>query len=523
LGSYLTQTAFLFFSRNYLILTIQVDSYSLTNKYFDMDFQIIEKATQKHTLIIPLYTQELDNNLGIILNQFGLPSSILQDFKGGVDETLMVYTSAQTLTEKIVLLGLGEHTKQEILKNAIRLLINKQKEKVGQDIVLDLNYILKEDTKVGLLVEMCVNGALLATYNIAKFKKEDKPVQFPQTISFVLSQTHHALAQVAIRKGEILANTQKRVFDLVNLPANHLNALQLAEFVAESGKIHNFNVKILHLDEIKALGMGGLIAINQGSDIPPTFIIMEYKSESQITKKVGLVGKGVTFDTGGISIKPSEGMWQMKCDMAGAAAVIGAVEATARLQLPVHLIGIIPATDNMINGKAIYPGSIIKTYSGLTIEIEDTDAEGRVILADGLAYMKKNFEPDVMIDLATLTGACVIALGYQAAGLFTNNDNLANQLFSIGEQVGERVWRLPLWDEYEKQIKSDMADVKNLGGRPAGSITAAKFLEKFTDKHPAWAHLDIAGVAFTDNPYSTARSATAYGVRLLVEYLSQNV
>lgn len=248
---------------------------------------------------------------------------------------------------------------------------------------------------------------------------------------------------------------------------------------------------------------------------------MEYKPENQATKKVGLVGKGVTFDTGGISIKPSEGMWQMKCDMAGAAAVIGALEAAARLALPVHVIGVVPATDNMLSGKAIYPGSIVKTYSGLSVEIEDTDAEGRVILADGLAYIKKNFEPDIIIDLATLTGACVVALGYHAAGMFTNNDELANQLSKVGEQTGEKVWRLPLWEEYDKQIKSDMADVKNLGGRPGGAVTAAKFLEKFIDKHPAWVHLDIAGVAFTDNPYSSARSATGYGVRLLTNFLSQ--
>jgi leucyl aminopeptidase len=499
-----------------------------------MNFQIIGKPTQKHTLLIPLATQDIAKSIEDIVNQLNLPPSIVNDFKAGLDEVLITYPQNQGLIEKIVLLGLGESPQSETLRKSMRLLVNKQKERLGQEIVIMLDYITQkgiseedensiDESKVAQLVEACVNASLLATYNIAKFKTTDnKPIIFPETISFILPDSLHKSAQSAIQKGEIIASTQQRIFDLVNLPPNHLNSLHLAEFVENAGKDYNFSVRVLHLEDIKALGMGGLIAINQGSDTPPTFIIMEYKPVTTKTlKKVGLVGKGVTFDTGGISIKPSDGMWQMKCDMAGAAAVIGAVEVVARLQLPVHVIGIVPSTDNMINGKAICPGSIVKTYSGLTVEIEDTDAEGRVILADALAYIKKNFDPDVIIDLATLTGASIIALGYHSAALFTNNDVLANQLFSAGEQTGERVWRLPLWDEYDKHIKSDMADVKNYGGKSGGAITAAKFLEKFIDKHPAWAHIDIAGVAFTDNSYSLARSATAYGVRLLVDYISK--
>ncbi|SFE57881.1 leucyl aminopeptidase [Thermoflexibacter ruber] len=488
-----------------------------------MNFQVIEKADKKHTLIIPLTTKDLVLNLESLTTNFGLPSAVAQDFKASNEETLLIYGSQAGLSEKILLLGLGDNFKTETLRNAIRLVFHKQKEKLGEEVIIHLDYVVEKavEQEVATAVEACANGAELATYQIAKFKQEEKPAKFPQNVSFVFPTHLNSLTQQAIKRGVILASTQQKVFDLVNLPPNILNSLKLAEFAEEAGKAYNFSVKVLHLEEIKAIGLGGLLAINQGSDTPPTFIIMEYKPEKQTTKKVGLVGKGVTFDTGGISIKPSEGMWQMKCDMAGAAAVIGAVEAAARLALPVHVIGVVPATDNMLSGKAIYPGSIIKTYSGLSVEIEDTDAEGRVILADGLAYIKKNFEPDVIIDLATLTGACVVALGYHAAGMFTNNDELAIQLSKIGEQTGEKVWRLPLWEEYDKQIKSDMADVKNLGGRPAGAVTAAKFLEKFIDKHPAWVHLDIAGVAFTDNPYSSARSATGYGVRLLTNFLSQ--
>jgi leucyl aminopeptidase len=495
-----------------------------------MNFQVIEIVSSKHSLLIPFITKDLETKLQDIVLQFGLSSALLSDFKAGADEVVVLYPHAQEVTEKIILLGLGDSFSVQSLQKSMRLLVNKQKEKLGQHIVIDLGKILAEDAVVREsetinYVESCVSASLLATYDIAKFKTKDNQVSvFPENFSFILPKSAHEITQKAIRKGEVLASTQQHIFDLVNLPANHLNALQLAKFAENIGKEHHFEVRVLHLEEITQLGMGGLIAINQGSDTPPTFTIMEYKPVGdKPLKKVGLVGKGVTFDTGGISIKDSDGMWQMKCDMAGAAVVIGTMEAVARLQLPVHLIGIVPSTDNMINGKAIHPGDIVNTYSGLTIEIEDTDAEGRVILADGLAYLHKNYEPDVIIDLATLTGACVVALGYHAAGLFSNNDELAAQLASAGAQTNERVWRLPLWDDYDKHIKSDMADVKNYGGRPAGAITAAKFLEKFVGKHTSWAHLDIAGVAFGDSPFSNARSATGYGLRLLVAYIENSI
>ncbi len=495
-----------------------------------MNFQVVETVISKHSLIIPFITKDLEKKLIVLIEQFALPPALLSDFKAGADEVIALYTHTHATIEKIILLGLGESFSAQSLQKSMRLLVNKQKEKLGQNVVIDLGKIYPQDAatnedEISKCVESCVSGALLATYNIGKFKtKDNPPSSFPENYTFVLPKNLHETAQDAIRKGEILASTQQHIFDLVNLPVNHLNSLQLAEFAENAGKEYNFSVRVLHLEEIKNLGMGGLIAINQGSDTPATFIIMEYKPVTdKPLKKIGLVGKGVTFDTGGISIKDSDGMWQMKCDMAGAATVIGTVEAVARLQLPVHLIGIVPSTDNMINGKAICPGDIVHTYSGLTIEIEDTDAEGRVILADGLAYLHKNFEPDVMIDLATLTGACVVSLGYHAAGLFTHNDELAAQLSKAGEQTNERVWRLPLWDDYDKYIKSDMGDVKNFGGRPAGAITAAKFLEKFVNKHTAWAHLDIAGVAFGDSAFSNARSATGYGLRLLVAYIENGI
>jgi len=251
--------------------------------------------------------------------------------------------------------------------------------------------------------------------------------------------------------------------------------------------------------------------------------VLEYKpATAQTGQTIGLVGKGVTFDTGGISIKDSTNMHLMKSDMGGAAAVLGTVELAAKLQLPVHLVGVIPSTENSVDGDSTKPGDVIGSYAGKTIEVIDTDAEGRLILADALAYVIKNHQPDVLIDLATLTGSVIGTLGYVAAGLFTTNDTLANTLLNVSDKTGEKLWRLPMWDDYKEDLKSDVADVKNYHGKPfAGAIMGAKFLEVFTSKHPAWAHLDIAGTAFTDSEFGSQKNATAYGIRLLTTYLSQ--
>lgn len=271
------------------------------------------------------------------------------------------------------------------------------------------------------------------------------------------------------------------------------------------------------------MGLHALLSVSAGSKNPPRFIVMEYKHPAA-SKTIGLVGKGVTFDTGGVSLKPSTNMHYMKSDMGGAAAVLGTMELVAKLQLPVNVVGVIPSTENSMDGLAIKPGDVIGSYSGKTIEVIDTDAEGRLILADGLTYAHRHFELDTIIDLATLTGSCVATLGYAAAGLFTSNDALAESLYKSGMTTGEKVWRLPIWDDYKDELKSDVADVKNYHGKPiAGAIVAAKFLEVFTNNHPAWAHLDIAGTAFADSEFGSMKSGTAYGVRLLIDWLRNQV
>jgi leucyl aminopeptidase len=247
---------------------------------------------------------------------------------------------------------------------------------------------------------------------------------------------------------------------------------------------------------------------------------MEYKPKGKSLRTIGLVGKGVTFDTGGLSIKPSTNMHYMKSDMGGAAAVLGTLEMAAKLELPLHVVGVIPTTENSVDSLSTKPGDVIGSYLGKTIEVIDTDAEGRLILADGLTYAVKHYQPDVLIDLATLTGSCIRTLGTYAGGLFSNNDELVGKLNDSADRTGERLWRLPLWDDYKKELKSDVADLKNFSGSPsAGAITAAKFLEEFIEKHPAWAHLDIAGVAVSDSEFASQKSATGFGIRLLIDYM----
>jgi leucyl aminopeptidase len=300
----------------------------------------------------------------------------------------------------------------------------------------------------------------------------------------------------------------------------------LARWSVASGEKLGYKVNaVLGREAITDLGCHALLAVNKGSEEPPAFIIMEYKPKKKGKyPTIGLVGKGVTFDTGGVSIKPSTNMHNMKSDMGGAAAVFGTMEVAAKLQLPVHLIGIVPSTENCVDGASTKPSEVFNSYLGKTIEMIDTDAEGRLILADGLAYINKNFTPDTIIDLATLTGSCIATLGYAAAGMFTNNDDLAADLYKVGQVCGEKVWRLPLWDAYKDDLTSDVADVRNFSGKPvAGAITAAKFLEVFVEQHPSWVHLDIAGVAFTDGEFAHMKSGTAYGVRLLTEYIKSVV
>jgi leucyl aminopeptidase len=423
-----------------------------------------------------------------------------------------------------LLIGLGADPSFPQVLKVFRQLALKQAKYLRPKIQLSLLFE-NHPADLDRVIEAITNGLGQGRYEIGKYKSAAQPETkpFPDTLLFGVNQPESSSLSKTAQRGWTIADVQCRIMDLVNAPSNKKVPQDLAAWATASAASYGYQAEVWDKDQITAAGMGGLLAVNQGSPTPPAFIILEYRGPNAPDYKVGLVGKGVTFDTGGLSIKPANNMHYMKSDMGGAAAVLGTFEAAARLQLPVHLVGAIPSTDNSVAATAVKPSDVISSYSGQTIEVIDTDAEGRLILADGLAYLIEQQQPDVLIDLATLTGSSVRTLGYLAGALFSHNDELASALETSGQATGERLWRLPLWEEYGEEMKSDVADIKNFSGRPtAGAITAAKFLEFFVSQHPAWAHLDIAGVAFGDTDYASGKAATGYGIRLLVDYLSKH-
>lgn len=470
------------------------------------------------TVIIPILKNDtLSATLESIGTTFGVAAERLKtDLKGDFKEITHFY-SGQT---RIYLLGLGEKPTSNDIITAFRNFSFSQKSKFnGGNIALDFTHANLDEN---LFLKSAINGMLLGSYRVGMYKSEANGVhplskEDAELTIFVENDVENA--QDKANQAVMTAETQIRIMDLVNAAPNYKTPQYLADWAIASGEKHGFTVTAFDKKECIEQGLKALLSVNAGSEHEPRFIIMEYKPDNA-TKSVGLVGKGVTFDTGGISLKPSANMHLMKSDMGGAAAVFGTIELAAKLKLPIHLIGIVPATENMVDGGGTRPGDVIGSYAGKTIEVIDTDAEGRLILADGLAYMKKHFNPDAMIDLATLTGNVISALGYNAAGLFANNDALAAALLKAGDATGERIWRMPMWEAYFEDMKSDVADIANLSSKPvAGAITAAKFLEFFTDNHTCWAHLDIAGMALATTELGTHRTSTAYGIRLLTDFL----
>jgi leucyl aminopeptidase len=369
-----------------------------------------------------------------------------------------------------------------------------------------------------------IEGILFGNYSFDKYKTGEKKIK---NLSVSFYADNEKKLKTALNEAQNLMEGVNFAKDLQNEPAITITPDELANRISSALTNENVKVTIFNEKEIKKRKMGGLSAIGMGSENPPRFIVLEYNSldknkSKKRKKKIALVGKGVTFDSGGISIKPANNMGEMKADMSGAAVVAGTILAAAKANLNVEIVGIIPSAENMVSGKSVRPGDIIMTASGKTVEIVDTDAEGRVILSDALDYASKE-KPDVIIDLATLTGSCVIALGEFVAGLFTKDEKLSKELFDSGSVTHDLVWPLPMWDDYHELNKSDVADVKNLGGRWGGAISAAKFLENFVDKKIPWAHLDIAGPSMAHNYNNyTKKYMTGFGVRLLFEYLRKN-
>jgi leucyl aminopeptidase len=444
-------------------------------------------------------------------------------FSGKQGETQLFQAGAGVPAARILLVGLGpfEAADADVLRRgaaeAARVL---QKQHVGE-----AGMVCPESParlNPAQVAQALAEGLLLASYRFDRYltqKREELPPLL-ENVVILAAQEHVESLAAAVDRARLICRGVSLARDLVNEPGNVKSPEFLAEQARKMAARHNIVCTVLERDQLEKEGFGALLAVAQGSARPPRLIVLEYRGGEPQERPVALVGKGVVFDSGGISLKPGEKMDEMKMDMAGAAAVIGAMEAAAGLRLPVNLVGIVPAVENLPSATAYRPGDIITSLSGQTIEVLNTDAEGRLILADALTYAGR-MEPRTVIDLATLTGACIIALGHEASAVFSNRDELARNLMRAGESSGERLWQLPLWENYGKQLKSEVADVKNTGGRPAGTITAASFLQRFAPEGP-WAHVDIAGTAWEDKGTALCpKGATGVGVRMLIDYLEQ--
>jgi len=419
---------------------------------------------------------------------------------------------------RIVVVGLGkvaEASEASWLK-AMRAGLDSVLASAASDLTVCLDGHPVRRRDAGWYASQIAQIALHATQRPDQLKsKRDDPPKLAKVAVWAESDEDQARITRGLRQGQAIGEGASLARELGNLPGNVCTPAYLAERAETLGKDSGLKVQVFDEKAIAKMGMGSFLSVARGSAEPPRFIVMRYQGAAKDDPPVALVGKGVTFDTGGISIKPSGEMDEMKYDMCGAASVFGTLHAVAQLKLPINVVGIIPATENMPGGKATKPGDIVTSMSGQTIEILNTDAEGRLILCDALTYAKEKVKPVLTIDIATLTGACVIALGHVASGLYSNDDKLAKELLDAGHAAWDRAWHMPLWDDYQQQLSSNFADLANIGGRPGGSITAACFLSRFT-RDMKWAHLDIAGTAWVSGK---AKGATGRPVGLLTEFL----
>ncbi len=453
----------------------------------------------------------------------GLISDLIKDgvFQGKLFETGIVNTRGLIMPDWVVVIGLGK--KNELNLEKVRGAFSKAARTIRDLNIKDFSASLDSgntDLPIDKVAQSAVEGVLLGLYRFVPFKTIERD-QIKEVNEFVIMETKPDLLKIiksAAKTGEIISDAVYYTRDLVAAPSNEMTPSILADKAREAFVKRPVELKIISEPAMKKLGMNALLGVARGSNEPPKLIIMEYNGGKKGERPVVLVGKGITFDSGGISIKPADSMDEMKTDMSGGAAVIGTLMASADLRIPFNIVGIIPATENLPGGNAYKPGDILKSMSGKTIEVLNTDAEGRVVLADAFAYANR-YNPAAMIDMATLTGACIIALGDLIVGMMGTDEGLKNMIRVASEATGEKVWELPLWEEYDELIKSDAADFKNTGGRAGGAITAALFLSKFVGDYP-WVHLDIAGPAWLkkDRPY-ISKGASGVGVRLMVELL----
>jgi leucyl aminopeptidase len=443
------------------------------------------------------------------------------DFSGKKDEVAVIYPSGPAA--RVLLVGLG--TTEEIDRAGIRraaAVTAKRARALGVPRAgFHLPAEVRGQVSVAEASQAIAEGLAQGAWQFNEMKRRDEDSKKPQLdrVDILISDSTNDSGE-GRRLGEAIGAGQTFARSIQVLPGNVCTPSYLANVARELAQRHGFEITVLDRSAITKEKMGALLSVAQGSAEEPRFIALEYKGAEGAP--VVLVGKGVTFDSGGISIKPAQNMEDMKYDMSGAAAVLGTFEMLGRLKPAVHVVGLIPSTENMPSGTAVKPGDVVTSHLGKTIEVINTDAEGRLILCDALSYARR-YRPAAVLDIATLTGAIVVALGHTAAGVMGNDDQLVEEVRAAGERAGERVWPLPLWEDYRDLMKSDIADVKNSGGRPAGSISAGWFLREFVDGFP-WAHLDIAGTAYTDRDEPTrVKGPTGMGVRLFTEFVLARV
>jgi leucyl aminopeptidase len=443
------------------------------------------------------------------------------DIEGTSGHTLLVPCDDYLRARRLLVVGLGDANQLDAdeFSAVVRSAAMTLQRTGATNAAVTLGEAKVKQRDLGGRIRTIVEAFALSGYSFDRLKSKKSKTKNRTLSKIVVPVQDKSLVTAvrrSIREGEAISSGIQLARDLANLPGNICTPSYLAEQARELQRSHQLKASILSEPQMKSLKMGSLLSVARGSREPPKLIIMEYQGGPKSSPPVVLVGKGLTFDAGGISLKPAGKMDEMKYDMCGGASVFGTLLAAAELKLPLNVIGVVPSCENLPDGAANKPGDIVKSMSGQTIEILNTDAEGRLILCDALTYAKR-FKPDVIIDIATLTGACVVALGDPASGLFSNDEQLAKGLLEAGERSGDRAWRLPLWKQYQKQLNSPFADIANIGGRGGGAITAACFLSRFTDGLN-WAHLDVAGTA---HKTGSEKGATGRPVGLLTQFLIQ--
>ena len=474
------------------------------------------------TLVIPVGEGRKLGEIGKAVDaaSAGALSALLKrgDLAGKLGQTLLAHNLAGLKAERILLVGSGKDS--ELSDRQLRKLLTAThavlKTLGGSDATLALQDLQVKGRdaygKARLMVETLADGG----YQFDRFKSQKADASALKKLTLLSDKADQADVERATRQALAIAAGMALTRDLGNLPPNLCHPSYLAEEAKALGKAYkNLKIEVLDEKKLKELGMGAFLAVAQGSDQPPRLIVLNYQGGKKTEKPYALVGKGITFDTGGISIKPSSGMDEMKYDMCGAASVFGTLKAVLELQLPINLVCLLACAENMPSGGATRPGDIVSTMSGQTVEILNTDAEGRLVLCDTLTYAER-FKPQAVIDIATLTGACIVALGSNVSGLMGNNEELVQQILAAGLTADDRAWQLPLYDEYQEQLDSPFADIANIGGPKAGTITAGCFLSRFA-KNFHWAHLDIAGTAWISG--GKDKGATGRPVPMLTQYL----